>query len=59
MLALFLIGYGILRSIAEVFRQPDPFLGTVWLGLTMGQVLSMVMIIAGLLLWLLRCQRAG
>jgi phosphatidylglycerol:prolipoprotein diacylglycerol transferase len=49
--AMFLIGYGTMRFAAEFARQPDAFLGFLALGLTMGQVLSVPMILAGLLLW--------
>lgn len=45
---LFLIGYGIARIIGEFFRQPDAFLGYLWAGATMGQLLSMPMILAGM-----------
>ncbi|AOV16448.1 prolipoprotein diacylglyceryl transferase [Acidihalobacter aeolianus] len=46
--ALFLIGYGIIRFALEFIRQPDPQLGFVAFGwVTMGQVLSLPMIIAG------------
>jgi phosphatidylglycerol:prolipoprotein diacylglycerol transferase len=31
----FAVGYGIARSICELFRQPDPQLGFLWGGLTM------------------------
>ncbi len=44
---LFLIGYGVARCIGEVFRQPDPFLGYLWDGATMGQLLSAPMILIG------------
>jgi phosphatidylglycerol:prolipoprotein diacylglycerol transferase len=44
---VFLIGYGIARIIGEFFRQPDPFLGFLWAGATMGQLLSIPMILAG------------
>ena len=54
---VFLLGYGALRSLMELFRQPDVQfrgpgdpLGTVLGPLTMGQALSAFMIIAGLLL---------
>ncbi len=47
----FLIGYGIARIIGEFFRQPDPFLGFLAFGATMGQLLSIPMVIAGL--WLI------
>ena len=49
--ALFLIGYGAFRFIAEFAREPDAFLGLLALGLTMGQWLCIPMIIAGALLF--------
>jgi phosphatidylglycerol:prolipoprotein diacylglycerol transferase len=49
---VFLIGYAVCRVIAECFRQPDPQLGYIAFGwLTMGQVLSLPMILLGLWLW--------
>ncbi len=50
--ALFLIGYGLFRSFVELFRVPDAHIGYLafeWL--TMGQLLSLPMILVGLLLW--------
>ena len=54
---VFLLGYGAFRSVIELFRQPDAQfrgpgdpLGTVLGPLTMGQTLSALMILAGLLL---------
>ncbi|HUR60374.1 MAG TPA: prolipoprotein diacylglyceryl transferase, partial [Opitutaceae bacterium] len=47
---LFLVGYGVLRFIAEFARQPDDFLGLLAFNLSMGQWLSLPMIIAGVLL---------
>src|SRR6185295_9775192 len=35
----FAIGYSIARSFCEFFREPDPQLGFLWGGLTMGMVL--------------------
>lgn len=54
--AVFLIGYGVCRIIAELFRQPDPQLGYIAFGwLTMGQILSIPMLLLGLwLLWVKR-----
>jgi|ERR1700674_71784 phosphatidylglycerol---prolipoprotein diacylglyceryl transferase len=54
----FLLGYGCFRFIAEYFRQPDDFLGFLALGLSMGQWLSLPMIITGLglLIWAYRAQ---
>lgn len=54
--ALFLLGYGALRFMAEFFREPDAFLGYLALGLSMGQWLCIPMVIAGAGLWL-RAQR--
>ena len=53
---VFLVGYGIARIIGEHFREPDRFLGFLFEGLTMGQLLSLPMILAGLVL-ILRPQR--
>jgi len=49
--ALFLIGYGAFRFIAEFGREPDSFLGLLALGLSMGQWLSLPMVLAGLALF--------
>ena len=49
--AVFLIGYGVLRFIAEFAREPDDFLG-LFAGFSMGQLLSLPMIVVGaVLLW--------
>ena len=45
---LFLVGYGMLRFFVEYSREPDYFLGYLQLGLTMGQWLSVPMVIGGL-----------
>ena len=47
---VFLVGYAIARSVGELFRQPDPFLGYLFEGATMGQLLSLPMLVAGLVL---------
>jgi len=48
----FMFGYGICRFLAEFTREPDRFLGTLSLGLSMGQWLSIPMIVLGAyLLW--------
>jgi phosphatidylglycerol---prolipoprotein diacylglyceryl transferase len=47
----FLFGYGALRFIAEFFREPDDFLGFLALHLSMGQWLSIPMIVAGIAIW--------
>ncbi len=43
----FLAGYGVARIIGEFFRQPDAHLGFLLGGVTMGQILSLPMIILG------------
>jgi phosphatidylglycerol---prolipoprotein diacylglyceryl transferase len=43
----FAIGYGLLRIFCEFFREPDPQLGFLWGGLTMGMLLSVPLIAAG------------
>ncbi len=54
MVVLFLILYGSIRFCVEFVREPDPQLGEVLLGLTMGQLLSLAMIVSGLLLYGMR-----
>jgi phosphatidylglycerol:prolipoprotein diacylglycerol transferase len=48
--AMFLIGYGVLRFAAEFFREPDDFLGLLALSLSMGQWLSLPMVLAGIVM---------
>ncbi|MDB5813730.1 MAG: lgt [Rhodocyclales bacterium] len=50
--ALFLIGYGVFRFIAEYGREPDDFLGLLAFNLSMGQLLSLPMILIGIGLWI-------
>lgn len=47
---VFLIGYGSLRFLVEFTREPDNFLGLLSLGMSMGQWLSLPMVIAGIAL---------
>jgi phosphatidylglycerol:prolipoprotein diacylglycerol transferase len=54
--ATFLIGYGVLRFIAEFGREPDAFLGLLAFDLSMGQWLSLPMIAIGVGLFVY-CQR--
>lgn len=49
--AVFLLGYGTLRFLAEFTREPDSFLGLLAGGLSMGQWLSLPMILAGIMVW--------
>ena len=47
---IFLAGYGVARTVAEVFRQPDAHLGFLSFGTTTGQWLSAPLIVFGLYL---------
>ncbi len=58
-LALFLIGYGCLRIVVENFREPDQQLGYLFNLVTMGQLLSGLMVICGLLVWKVRLGRTS
>jgi phosphatidylglycerol:prolipoprotein diacylglycerol transferase len=49
---LFLGGYGVLRFVAEFFRQPDPQIGLFWGILSMGQILCSAMILGAIILWM-------
>jgi phosphatidylglycerol---prolipoprotein diacylglyceryl transferase len=53
----FLIGYGTTRILAEFFREPDPQLGFLWGGATMGQILSVPMVLLGSVLIVLARRR--
>jgi phosphatidylglycerol:prolipoprotein diacylglycerol transferase len=62
---IFMLGYGLMRSLMELFRQPDAQfteagdpVGTVLGPLTMGQTLSVVMIAVGIFL-IIRGMRIG
>lgn len=57
--AAFLAGYGLLRFIAEYFRQPDEFLGLLSLGMSMGQWLCIPMILGGAGWWLFLQSRSS
>ncbi|MDO9199742.1 MAG: prolipoprotein diacylglyceryl transferase, partial [Hydrogenophaga sp.] len=49
--AVFLLGYGVFRFIAEFFREPDAHLGLLSLGMSMGQWLCVPMVVGGAGLW--------
>ena len=52
LIGIFVAGYGVSRMIVENFRQPDPQLGFILGEVTMGQVLSLPMVVIGA--WLIR-----
>ncbi|WP_159821307.1 prolipoprotein diacylglyceryl transferase [Colwellia sp. 20A7] len=47
---VFLIGYGVFRTIIEFFREPDAHLGLYFSFITKGQILSVPMILGGILI---------
>ncbi|MGJ4930744.1 prolipoprotein diacylglyceryl transferase [Bradyrhizobium sp. HKCCYLS2038] len=49
-LGSFICLYGTARIISELFREPDPQLGFLWRGMTMGMLLSVPMLIVGAIL---------
>lgn len=58
-LALFLVLYAICRIVVEFFREPDPQLGYVFLSwVTMGQLLSLMFLALGIILWWARGRNA-
>ena len=48
--AFFAVYYGIIRFFLEFFREPDPQLGFLFFNFTMGQMLSIFLIITGLVI---------
>jgi phosphatidylglycerol---prolipoprotein diacylglyceryl transferase len=52
----FQLGYGMARLICEFFREPDAQLGFLWGGLTMGMLLSLPLMLAGIafMAWAMR-----
>ena len=58
---LFLAGYAVARMSGEVFREPDAQLGFLIFGTTMGQLLSIPVLVAGIaiILWAQRAPLAA
>jgi len=52
--ALFLIFYSLFRFFIEFFRSPDPQIGYLVLNLTLGQLISILFLVAGILLFYLK-----
>ena len=49
--ALFLLGYGIARMFCECFREPDLQIGFVYAKITLGQLLTLPLILSGILIF--------
>jgi phosphatidylglycerol---prolipoprotein diacylglyceryl transferase len=56
-LGSFIAFYGVARIIGEFFREPDPQLGFLWRGLTMGMLLSVPMVIVGAIIIVMAWRR--
>lgn len=55
--ALFLIGYGSFRFLVEFTREPDDYLGLLSMGLSMGQWLSLPMVLLGIVMFIFSQKR--
>jgi phosphatidylglycerol:prolipoprotein diacylglycerol transferase len=55
----FALGYGMIRIFCELFREPDAQLGFLWQGLTMGMLLSLPLMLAGIAFIVAARRRAG
>jgi len=53
----FLIGYGLCRIVVELFREPDAHIGFIFGSISMGQMLSLPMIVIGVFMLSLGYQR--
>ncbi len=56
-IGIFALGYGLARTSCEFFREPDAQLGLLWGGLTMGMILSLPLMLAGLGFIAYACRR--
>jgi len=54
---LFLLLYAVARIVCEQFREPDKQIGYQWLGLTRGQLLSVGMVVAGIVMLAIALRR--
>jgi phosphatidylglycerol:prolipoprotein diacylglycerol transferase len=57
--AVFIMGYGVFRFMVEFTREPDYFLGLLAGGLSMGQLLSLPMIVAGAIIFYLSARKSN
>lgn len=53
----FITGYGLCRLVVELFREPDAHIGFIFGSLSMGQILSLPMIVVGVFMLSLGYQR--
>ena len=52
--SIYLIGYGLFRIFAEIFREPDPQVGFIMGYFTLGQLFSAIMLVVGLIIFFKR-----
>jgi phosphatidylglycerol---prolipoprotein diacylglyceryl transferase len=57
--ALYVIGYGLIRFFIEFLREPDSHLGFIWAQMSMGQLLCVLMMSVGLGVYFYRRSVAG
>ena len=50
--SIFLILYSIFRIFVECFREPDVQIGLIFGGITMGQVLSCILLVIGITIYI-------
>ena len=55
----FLVGYGLCRVVVEFFREPDAQIGFIFGSISMGQLLSIPMIVAGAVILAVAWGRRG
>jgi phosphatidylglycerol:prolipoprotein diacylglycerol transferase len=56
---VFLVGYSLARFFVEFFREPDAHIGYLVAGLTMGQILSLVQMLVGAVVFVLLTPAKG
>ena len=54
LIALYMILYGLFRSFCEMFREPDPQLGFIFYHFTMGELLSFLLILSGIVIYFIK-----
>ena len=59
MTSLFLVLYGVFRFVVEFFREPDAQLGFIVGPFTMGQILSVLTMLGGIVLYIIRKRSVG
>lgn len=52
--SIYLLGYGFFRIFSEIFREPDSQVGLILGYFTLGQIMSLIMIIAGVAIFISR-----